>query len=117
MVATSHLPRSGKEFLMRISPLTIKGFLPAESRPKPTKPAEPSLIDTRAAAAYIGLQPATLRQWRCQGTGPCYHKYGSGIRARIKYDVQDLDAYLATTRVTPSVRAMATGERDGRLSA
>lgn len=48
------------------------------------------LIDTPPAAAYLGVSPHTMENWRYLGQGPRYFRIGS----LIKYDVADLDAWL-----------------------
>lgn len=53
------------------------------------------------AAEYLGLQPQTLRLWRSQRRGPAYIKLGTGRFARVRYRVQDLDAWLAGQVITP----------------
>jgi len=42
------------------------------------------------AAARLGLQESTLRNWRYRGQGPKYVRLGN----RIRYRVSDLDEYL-----------------------
>lgn len=49
------------------------------------------------AAAYLGLSPHTLRDWRskrCQ-TGPRYSKFAR----RVRYKLSDLDTYMIRHRV------------------
>lgn len=57
-----------------------------------------------AAAELLGVSPATMRSWRCRGTGPSYLKLGRGIRAAVRYDRHDLDRFIDQSRQTPSVR-------------
>ena len=47
-------------------------------------------LDTRQAAQYLDLQPATLEAWRCRGGGPIYLKLGRSV----KYRLSDLDAWV-----------------------
>ena len=55
-------------------------------------------LPTPAAAAYVGLSPATLEVSRCTGRHNIpYHKIGG----KVLYDVADLDAFLAGCRVAP----------------
>jgi hypothetical protein len=51
-------------------------------------------LDTRAAAAHLGLKPKTLENWRWSGSGPAFYRLGY----RVMYDIVDLDAWLATRR-------------------
>ena len=57
------------------------------------------LIDERAAAARLGVSPATMRLWRSQGKGPAFVR---GPRM-IRYDQRDLDAWIAAHRVGKAV--------------
>ena len=47
-------------------------------------------LDTRQAAAYLGLSPSTLNRMRVSGDGPRYSKVGR----RVIYDVADLDHWM-----------------------
>jgi predicted DNA-binding transcriptional regulator AlpA len=58
--------------------------------PQPT-----SLLTTAQAAAYLGLQPQTLRKWRFTGEGPPYIRLGDSPRARVAYRVEDINSWLA----------------------
>jgi predicted DNA-binding transcriptional regulator AlpA len=66
--------------------VTNRSVAPASANP---------LLDTRGAAAYLGLRPATLESWRYTGGpaggGPPYIALG---RRRIRYRRADLDAWL-----------------------
>ena len=51
------------------------------------------------AAAYIGSTPKTLAKWRSTGRHSIpYLKFGTGRRASIRYDRNDLDAFLTRCR-------------------
>lgn len=52
-------------------------------------------LKTAEAAAFIGLEPATLKKWRAMGDGPSYVKAGS----RVVYLVDDLIAWLRSHRI------------------
>ena len=52
------------------------------------------LLDCGAAAEYLGLSPITLAEWRGQDRGPRYVKLGR----RVKYDLADLDTYIARNK-------------------
>lgn len=56
-------------------------------------------LTTKQAAAYLGLKPNTLDVWRCKRVRyqPPYLKLGRAIR----YELADLDAWLAANRFTP----------------
>ena len=53
--------------------------------------AEPRYLNTREAAAYLGLSPSTLARMRVTGEGPRYSKAGR----RVIYDPRDLDRWVA----------------------
>lgn len=40
------------------------------------------LMDTREAAAVLGVQPRTLEAWRLRGSGPRYVQVGRLVRYR-----------------------------------
>jgi len=52
------------------------------------------LKDTEAAE-LLGLHPQTLRNMRCRGEGPAYHKLGRAVR----YLEKDLSAYLEKRKI------------------
>jgi hypothetical protein len=56
----------------------------------------PAKLDRPAAANYVGCSPDTLATWATRGGGPPFHKIGR----RVVYFVRDLDAWLATRRVS-----------------
>ena len=49
---------------------------------------EPEFMDTRAAAAWLGLSHRTLEGYRVSGGGPAFHRFGN----RVRYRRPDLDA-------------------------
>ncbi len=69
----------------------------------------PTLLAETEAAHYIGMSVAYLRMDRCRGhvghrtPGPPFLKLGRSVR----YDVRDLDAWLAERRVDRSAREHA----------
>lgn len=53
------------------------------------------LLDTRAAAARLGVKPQTLEAWRVQGrTAPAWVKIGRCVR----YVPADLEAFVLANR-------------------
>lgn len=48
------------------------------------------LLDTPAAAAYLGMEAGTLENWRYKGYGPKFVHLGRAVR----YDIRDLDAWI-----------------------
>ena len=68
----------------------------------PQETNENSFLNERDTGVYLGgendpVKAATLRRWRCAGSGPAYHK----ISGLIRYRVSDLDIYLDKSRVGP----------------
>lgn len=60
----------------------------------PTNPPLPSrtrMIDTAAAADYVGLAKNTLEKARVYGGGPIFAKY----RRAVRYSVDELDVWIA----------------------
>lgn len=53
-------------------------------------PALRTLLSSDETAPAIGVTPATLRVWRCQGKGPRYFKIGNLVR----YSLDDINAWL-----------------------
>ena len=51
-------------------------------------------LDTRQAAAYLGLSTRTLDRYRVSGDGPVFLKFGG----RVRYLCEDLDAWVRTRR-------------------
>lgn len=70
---------------------------------------EPRRLSEREAAAYLGVVTVrTMQDWRTKGVGPAYSKLGR----RVCYAIEDLDAFVALTRVEPKATAaqVAVGE-------
>ena len=51
-------------------------------------------LDTRQAAAHLGLSTRTLDRYRVSGDGPVFLKFGG----RVRYLREDLDAWVRTRR-------------------
>lgn len=60
-------------------------------------------LDRDTAAAYLGLKRKTLDNWRTQGRGPRYVKFG----ARVLYPVAELDAFAAASLRTSTAKSSA----------
>ena len=61
-------------------------------------PIDPNgLVDTRRAASLLGLDHATLQNWRCRGEGPPFIRLGRAIR----YRPDDLETWIESHRVAP----------------
>jgi hypothetical protein len=61
----------------------------------------PTLLSPEQAAELLTRPVGTINRWRAEGRGPRYFKLGG----RIRYDVDDLLAYVAECSREPSVRA------------
>ena len=53
-------------------------------------------LNTEEAAKIVRLSPRTLERLRTYGTGPRYLKPGKGVRSRVLYRLQDLEAWVET---------------------
>lgn len=62
-----------------------------------------AVLTTPEAAAYLGLQPATLEQWRWSGKGPRFCKIGRCCR----YRKEDLDAFMEARAFTSTTESQA----------
>jgi phage terminase Nu1 subunit (DNA packaging protein) len=62
--------------------------------PAPAPPATADdAVDTNDAAAFLGVSPRTLEDWRCRsGGGPVFHKIG---RRLVRYRVSALESFMA----------------------
>jgi hypothetical protein len=60
---------------------------------------QPRRLSPKEAAAYIGSTPKTLAKWRSTGRHSIpFLKFGTGKRASVRYDRNDLDAFLNRCR-------------------
>ena len=50
-------------------------------------------LDERQTSQYTAIAVKTLQRWRCTGDGPPYKKLNGKA---VRYDVADLDAWIAT---------------------
>ncbi len=55
---------------------------------------ETAYLNTRAAAAHLGLSTRTLDRFRVSGDGPVFLRFGG----RVRYLRADLDAWARTRR-------------------
>ena len=62
---------------------------------------QPEFMDTRAAAAWLGLSHRTLEGYRVSGGGPDFHRFGN----RVRYRRSDLDAWAAKRRAASTAQA------------
>ena len=64
------------------------------------------LIPSREAAAFIGVSPATLENWRVRGEGPPFHKT-PGRTGKVLYDPADIAAWREKRRFSSTAQAAA----------
>ena len=64
------------------------------------------MLNTREAAAFLGLKEATLRGWRMEGSGPPFFTMGVTKHRGVRYDRSDLERFKSERRCVPSVRHM-----------
>jgi predicted DNA-binding transcriptional regulator AlpA len=64
-------------------------------------------LNTRQAAARIGLKKNTLEGWRIKGEGPPWRKAGS----RVLYLASEIEAWLASRTYRSTAEAKAAGGR------
>lgn len=55
------------------------------------------LLGPKQVAFKLGVSVRTLEDWRAQNKGPAY----TVLEGRIRYDSDDLEAYLARNKVDP----------------
>jgi len=58
------------------------------------------ILGTAAAAALVGQSQKTLRQMRCERTGPRFFKLGVGQQARVAYKRSDLERWIRSRIVS-----------------
>jgi len=66
------------------------------------------LLTSKQVGAMLNIPSGTLRYWRNVGVGPVWHK----LQGSIRYDLQDVEAYVTKSRHIPSVRVFME-ERHG----
>ena len=72
--------------------------------------AEENYLNTREAAAWLGLSPRTLEHYRVSGEGPDFHKSG----ARVRYLLEDLDKWASARRWTSTSEERTARKRKRR---
>ena len=59
-----------------------------------TSEITPRTLNQFDAAAYLGENQRTLRDWRLKNTGPVYYRTADQHNAPVRYRVADLDAWM-----------------------
>lgn len=72
---------------------------------KSTHSAPLQLLTEKEVSVITTIPVKTLQNWRCIGEGPAFIKLGTGPKARVKYDLVDIQNYVNAGRRYPSVRA------------
>jgi hypothetical protein len=82
---------AGVHTIMAGLALIKAGCVQVRPKPAPAPPAalapaiaapETAFLDTKAAAALLGVSPKTLEAWRARGAGPPYTRAGRLVRYR-----------------------------------
>jgi phage terminase Nu1 subunit (DNA packaging protein) len=60
------------------------------------------LLSTQQFAELIQMSVATVRTWRCRGYGPPWCRPGRGPRSPVKYDYDEVMAWIDSTRARSS---------------
>jgi predicted DNA-binding transcriptional regulator AlpA len=68
-----------------------------------TSTLNPSYLNTKQAAHYVGLSESLLEKRRCSGDGPTYSQIGKAVR----YLASDLDAWMQANRRTSTADVAA----------
>ncbi len=84
----------------RLAP-KIAERLAARPRPGDVTGDPEDLLTEAAAAALLGLRPATLCTWRSQQRGPAFLRIGRKRRAAIRYKRGVILAYLHARAIDP----------------
>jgi hypothetical protein len=59
-------------------------------------------MNTKELSALLDIPEGTLRQWRCSGVGPKWHK----MRGNVRYDESVVEEFIHQSERIPSVRAL-----------
>ena len=69
----------------------------------PPRPHEPrKFLSTKELSRLLDIPEGTLRQWRCSGVGPRWHK----LRSSVRYDMEHVGQFIHESERIPSVRAI-----------
>jgi hypothetical protein len=59
-------------------------------------------MNTKQLSVLLEIPEGTLRQWRCSGVGPKWHK----MRRSVRYDRAEVEQFIHQSERIPSVRAI-----------
>jgi hypothetical protein len=65
-------------------------------------------MSTKELSMLLEIPEGTLRQWRCSGVGPKWHK----MRGSVRYDWAQVEEFIHQSERIPSVRAIMEGNLD-----
>ncbi len=57
------------------------------------------LLTPKETADYLGVSIDTLDDWRSKRIGPAFTKLGDGVRSPVRYELDDLIAYVRARKV------------------
>ena len=57
------------------------------------------MLKPKQAAEILGVEVDTLTKWRCEKTGPSFHRIGGFKKGAIRYAPLDLETYIKNSRV------------------
>ena len=60
------------------------------------------LLNSKQAAAYLGLNQQWLTQARVRGNSPPFIKFGNAQNSPVRYDVQALDQWIIERTISQS---------------
>ena len=67
-----------------------------------SRPVGDRWLNTKAAAAYLGLKPSSLSAMRINGLGP---KYSAALKRDPRYRLSTLEAWMEDNIVSNSIQA------------
>jgi len=71
---------------------------------------------TAETARLLGWKPQTLRKKRHRGDGPPYYRTGDGPQARVLYDLDEVQEWLAARRFkSTSEETVRAAKREARV--
>jgi predicted DNA-binding transcriptional regulator AlpA len=59
-------------------------------------------LNEKQVSELTGIALPTLRNYRCTGKGPAYHKIGRSVR----YSMYDIQAFMESCRIKPLNQSM-----------
>ncbi len=69
-----------------------------------TKYPGTQLLEEDEVSKILNIAPGTLKNWRKQGKGPIYIKFGS-----VRYQYSDLLEFIKTSAIKPSSKPSSGG--------